>query len=142
MIVSIDPGTYNTGIAIIRGKDAELHDIENKSLPEYIEKLHAQIDLIDTLIIGSNKQKKVFEGLLSLKPNIVNIIDEYNSTIEARKLCFDYNIKKLRFIKAFTRLLSGDHCDGWAALILYSRQGNISSERILKEYKIREINSP
>lgn len=139
MIVSIDPGTYNTGVAIIEGKSIELLNIENKDLAKYIEKLHNQINTIDTIIIGNNKQKKVFESLLSKKPNIVNIVDEYNSTIEARKVCFDYNRKKFRFIKAFATLLSGDHCDGWAALILYSRRSNISPEQILKEYKIKEI---
>ncbi len=141
MIVSIDPGTYTTGIAIIEGKNIELLNIENKDLARYIAKLQDQIDTINTIVIGNNKQKKVFESLLSLKPNMVNIVDEYNSTIEARRVCFDYNIKKRRFIKAFTTLLSGDHCDGWAALILYSRRSNISPEQILKEYKIKEMDS-
>lgn len=133
MIIAIDPGTYNSGIAIIEGRTIKLSNLPAQNTDTYIDNIINDIDNIEKIIIGNTKSKDKFSKLLSVKPEIIRLVDEKNSTMEARQLCMQYYLKKLNLFKAVSVFFNGSHCDDWAALILYCRDANIEPDTILKK---------
>lgn len=138
MIIAIDPGTYNSGIAIIEGNTIRLSNLPAHNTDTYIDKLINDIDNIEKIIIGNTKSKDKFSKLLSVKPEIIRLVDEKNSTMDARQLCMQYYLKKLNLFKAVSVFFNGSHCDDWAALVLYSRESNIDMGLVIQQYKILE----
>ncbi len=138
MIIAIDPGTYNSGIAIIEGDTIRLSNLPAENTDTYIDRLIKDIDNIEKIIIGNTKSKDKFSKLLSVKPEIIRLVDEKNSTMDARQLCMQYYLKKLNLFKAVSIFFNGSHCDDWAALVLYCREIKAEALSILQTYKIRE----
>lgn len=136
MIIAIDPGTYNSGIAVIEGNAIRLSNLPAQNTDIYIDKLINDIDNIEKIIIGNTKSKEKFSKLLSVQPAIISLVDEKNSTMEARQLCMRYYLKKLNLIKAVSVFFNGSHCDDWAALVLYCRHEKIEIDSLFRKYLI------
>ena len=136
MIIAIDPGTYNSGIAIIEGRTIKLSNLPAQNTDTYIAKLINDRDNIEKIIIGNTKSKEKFSKLLSFKPEIIRLVDEKNSTMDARQLCMQYYLKKLNLFKAVSVFFNGSHCDDWAALVLYCRYTGTEPSTVVQRYKI------
>lgn len=129
-IFAIDPGSQNHGLAVVRfdGDDSEtilLREIIDTAALEPRLACIAEQYTPDVTVIGSGtKCKNVAESAHSAGLSDIRLVDEKNTTVEARYRFLKENPSPwyLRLIPKSLRLPK-EHCDDWAAVILAERTG-------------------
>ncbi len=121
-ILSIDPGKYRSGLAVISSDKAVISKkaVKTLVLPEEITDLCYKND-ISLIIIGNGGPGRIIEkkiASLNIKATIL-FVNEKGSTLEARKLYWKDNKPKglLRFIPS-SLLLPHEPYDDYAALVI------------------------
>ena len=130
VVLAIDPGSVNCGIAVIRfGPDdgeeilvreiIAVNDLDSRLL-ELQESLKPDITVVGSGTAGKTAAKSALNAGLE----DIRIVDEYNTTIEAKYRYLSVNPAPwyIRIIPKSLRL-PADHCDDWAAVILAERTG-------------------
>lgn len=95
-ILAIDPGREKTGIAILKNSDVLEHKIINSEELVQIIKSLLEKYIIKTIVMGNGTSSKKKYDLLKrefIDRDIV-LINEYQTTDEARKLYFQENPPK------------------------------------------------
>ncbi len=95
-ILAIDPGREKTGIAILKNSDVLEHKIINSEELVQIIKSLLEKYIIKTIVMGNGTSSKKKYDLLKqefIDRDIV-LINEYRTTVEARKLYFQENPPK------------------------------------------------
>lgn len=130
LVLAIDPGSANHGIAVVRFDPEDQEQVlvrEIVSATELDSRLVSLAELFhpDITVVGSGTSCRV-AALSASNAGLgdVRIVDEQNTTIEAR---YRYLTETptpwyIRLIPKSLRLPSS-HCDDWAAVILAERTG-------------------
>lgn len=94
-LLSIDPGRDKIGIAIV-DSDKRLLNCKIISRDEFISTIKESLLLIDRVILGNGTHANFFlKELSEFIPELdVFVVDEKNSTLEARALYFKFNPPK------------------------------------------------
>ncbi len=127
-ILSIDPGKYRSGIAVLLDDGAilERRTVKTIELPETVSELCYKYQP-QLILLGNSGQGKIIEkkiAYLNLKTTIL-FVNEKGSTLEARKLYWEENSPKglWRLIPSGLRLPPEPY-DDYAAVIIGRRYLN------------------
>ncbi len=130
LVLAIDPGSANHGLAVIRFDPDDQEEILVREIVAAVELESRLISIAelfhpDITAIGSGvSSKTAAKSAEDAGLQDIRIVDERNTTIEARYRYLSETPTPwyLRLIPKSLRLPS-EHCDDWAAVILAERMG-------------------
>lgn len=130
VVLAIDPGSLNYGLAVVRfgkedkGEVLAREIVEQDKLEDRLRKLAEQFEPDITAIGSGTRNRYAAELADRLGLQDIRIVDEKNSTMEARYRYLQENPGPwyIRIIPKSLRL-PREHCDDWAAVILAERIG-------------------
>ncbi len=98
LVLAIDPGSAKCGVALVSGTPGSVEShvvykgvVEREALSDTLSRLTSE-HKPDVVVIGNGtRHQDVFEELKSVTSIPIRVVDEYATTLAARKLYFEEN---------------------------------------------------